>query len=240
MRLTLASAGILAIVSMPAYGITAYSLSDPSLQGTQIASEQFTVGIPGIPDGGPPPMLAGYIDEKVIRNVSGTLDFYIRFVSATSATVDLSQITFSPVNVRDPNFIVRNMGFLSDGPGVAAPYAAGILVAGNPLAQPYFYFGFASLNSFSAPLGSEGSKYAIMRSQALSYDSTGFLSVQLSGDFFTYHGALIPSAADAAVPEPISLLLLPTAIFALLFRYELARLPRPVLPLNIRLFFALQ
>jgi hypothetical protein len=218
MRHLLSAFLALTVVSTTAFAIPVYSIDDPSLQGMEVASGHVSIFIPGIPDGGPGPM-AYSVDEKVVQNSAGFLDFYYRFSPLSGEVVQLNSLSIGSISY------VNSLAYVGDGPGDSVPYYGQFEGAGIPTSKPYvsFTFGYTDNlgNYIPAIVGAEGTNYLLLRSSTDAYSSDGFISTSTNeGGFSESQGAFIP--APPVVPEPASVLLIPVGLIALTWRFRLA------------------
>ena len=167
--------------------ITAYSLSDPSLAGSVVAEVD---GGGLYADGGPPPVpgqllpLIAVVDEKVVRNDGGNLDFYYRFSDFQGAGTSPNWMEIVPINECS-----LSLGFIADGPGDISPAEGVSGRLQNFLGNPYTELQYAAFN-VSSDAGSStalSTKWLLVRTNARSYvtnATTIFFGDQPSDQYF--------------------------------------------------------
>ncbi len=201
MHLRLGLAVAVLAFCVPAFGVTALSPTDPSLQGTTITAETFTIDTQSSGEPVPPPVPVLFVDEKIVQNTAGTLDFYFKVRNVSDAQ------TLRTFSLSYPNSIEASLFYLDEGNLAPTSASFGSLGGG---------FTFGGVNDIVGPLvGSGGTDTLLLRTDANAYTSGTVEAFRLSFDDFDIRPAtgLVPGVNS--VPEPNSLALLSVPMIGL-------------------------
>jgi hypothetical protein len=188
------------VISAPAFGITAISPTDPSLQGTTLATQTFTIDSLNSADSPPVPVF--FLDEKIVQNTTGTLDFYFKLRNASDPQNLLEFSLFYPNSVEASTFYLDE--------GNLAPISAGFSSLGAG-------YGFGDPQGIVGPLlGSGGTDTLLLRTNAITFTTGGTVEASRSAidDFGIQPGVGLVPALNS-VPEPAALALLPLSLVGL-------------------------
>ncbi len=203
MPLRRASAVAVLVLSAPTFGITALSPTDPSLQGTTIAAETFTIDTQDSGEPVPPPVPVLFVDEKIVQNTSGTLDFYFKLRNVSDPqTLNIFSLSY-PASIQASAFYLDegNLGPTNDDFS-----NMGSLVSVG--------WGFGDAPIIGPQIGSGGTDTLLLRTNANAYTSGPIGALRQIDDFEIQPGTgLVPGASS--VPEPSALALLCVGILGL-------------------------
>jgi hypothetical protein len=209
MPLRHASAVAVLLFCAPTFGLNALSPTDPSLQGTTIASQ--SVPIPsiffeqGISQDSTPLLL---VDEKVVRNTAGTLDFYYKVRNPPNESYLLEDF-----NLEFPAGDGLDLSFAYLDEGNLAPITASI-GNGNPPTTMFAGYAFGlQYNLDGVPLPDAGTDWLLVRSNTSGYVTGTLSAVRWHDDFIGNAPGFVPDAST--VPEPNTLALLSVPIIGL-------------------------
>ena len=193
---------VLAASAGRAFGITAYSAGDSSLAGVTVAEVDggYLYPIGGTPPVGPVPPYA-MVDERVVRNGGGTLDFYYRFsaVAGVPLAVNWVELQMLPLSTR------LGLGYLADSggqlptDGATGPASFGF--ADLPEWQ-YAAFGFGS-GGQAVAFDETGSAWLLLRTDATTYQQGFVFFVDEPVDFFPVGGVAPGVGGVPEVSAPI-------------------------------------
>ena len=206
MPLKLASAVAVLALSAPAFGLTAVYPTDPSLQGTTVAAETFTIDTQAFGEPLPPPVPVFFVDEKIVRNGTGTLDFYFKLRNVSDP---------QPLRYFDLSFAnsVQGSAFYVD-EGNLAPAGAGF----GSLGAGYIFGGEHDI--VGPIIGAGGTDTLLLRTNAITFTNGTVEAFRQSFDDFEIQPAtgLVPDAGS--VPEPSGLALLSVGLVGLSMRFR--------------------
>ena len=201
LRLGLAVAAL--TLCTPAFGLTAISPTDPSLQGTTIAAQTFTIDAQDSGEPVPPPVPVFFVDEKIVQNTTGTLDFYFKLRNFSTPQPLRYFFVLYPSSIQATAFYLDE--------GNLAPTGA---------------YTFGGVNDIVGPtLGSGGTDTLLLRTDANAYTSGTVEAFRLSFDDFDIQPGtgLVPAAnsvGSSAVPEPTGFALLSLAVIGLTIKFR--------------------
>jgi hypothetical protein len=196
-------------ISAPTFGVTVLSAADPSLQGTTIAVKTFTISEQASGQPAPSPVDVFFVDEKVVQNAAGTLDFYFKLRNVSEPQ------SLSDFGILYPNSIAASQFYIDE--GNLAPSRGTIDSIGN---QAFADYSFGDVIGFGPLLGPGGTDTLLLRTNTNSLSSGG-ISVSRHLDDFDIQPVtgLVPAASS--VPEPSALALLSIALAGLTIKFRL-------------------
>ena len=194
------------LLSAPTFGVTVISPTDPSLQGTVIASQ--TVPILSYFDSSIPNLL---VDEKVVQTTAGTLDFYYKVLNPPNQFTTLMDFGGG---FPEGDYLQLDVAYLDE--GNLAPSSAAVTTTGGTTSAAWHFGPDGEVRG--VPIPDAGTDWLLLRTNASAYSISTLGGVRGLDDLIISAPAFAPDGNS--VPEPTALAMLSVGILGLAIKFR--------------------